>query len=261
MCPRAAASSSAGQSTTAARETSTTTEPGAIASKHAAPIEPTFSVVTGERMKTTLLRAKSSRRATGSTPSCRQSVVGEPGIVREQLAAERPQQRQQRAGEVAAADDADRLAGEQERAAVDAVVEHRLGARANLGIATGNVAGGGERHPERELRDRLAEHRADPEHLDPAGEAGGVVDVREEVALDVEHRVELGCAREALGRERGLADDRHQLGQERLDELRAGGRAVVPGDRAERLEPRTCLGEKIWSSVRGYGSTRNTRRA
>ena len=97
-----------------------------------------------------------------------------------------------------------------------------------------------------------------PEHLDPAGEAGGVVDVREEVALDVEHGPQLRRTREALGRERGLADDRRQLGQERLDELGAGGRAVVPGDRGERLEPRACLGEKIWSSVRGYGSTRNT---
>ncbi len=59
-----------------------------------------------------------------------------------------------------------------------------------------------------------------PEHLDPAGEAGGVVDVRQEVALDVEHGLELRRAREPVGRERGLADDGRQLGQERLDELR-----------------------------------------
>ena len=150
-------------------------------------------------MKTTRLRAKSSRRADRLDAERRQSIVGEPGIVREQLAAERPQQRQQRAGEVAAADEADRLAGEQERAAVDAVVEHRLGARANLGIAAGNVAGGSERHPERELCDRLAEDRADPQHLDPAGEAGGVVDVRQEVALDVEHGLE-AVARARAGR-------------------------------------------------------------
>jgi len=161
--------------------------------------------------------------------------------VREQLAAERPQQRQQRPGQVAAADEADRLAGQQERAAVDAVVEHRLGARANLGVAAGNVARGSERHPECELCDRLAEDRADAQHLDPAGEAGGVVDVRQEVALDVEHRPELGRPRKPVGRERGLADDGRQVGQERLHELRAGGRAVVPGDGGEGLEPRTCF--------------------
>ena len=161
--------------------------------------------------------------------------------MREQLAAKWAQQRQQRACEVAAADEADRLAGEQERAAVPTVVEHRLRSRADLGVATGDVTGGGERHPERELRDRLAEDRADPEHLDPAGEAGAVVDVREEVALDVEHGAQVGCTCEALGRQRGLADDRRQLGQKRVDELRPGGRPVVPGDGAERLEPRTCL--------------------
>ena len=164
--------------------------------------------------------------------------------MREQLAAEGPEQRQQRAGEVAATDESDRLAGEEERAAVGAVVEHRLAACADLGVPTGNVPGRGERHPERELRDRLAEHRADSEHLDPTGEACGVVDVRQEVTLDVEHGLETRSLREPVCRKRGLADDRDQLGKERLHERRIRGRAVVPGDRCERLEPRARLGRE-----------------
>ena len=89
-------------------------------------------------MNTTLAAGEELERApTGSTPSAVESVVGEPGIVPEQLAAERAAAAAAAAGQVAAADEADRLAGEQERAAVDAVVEHRLGARADLGIARG----------------------------------------------------------------------------------------------------------------------------
>ena len=78
----------------------------------------------------------------------------------------------------------------------------------------------------------------------PRAKQRGVVDVRQEVALDVEHGLELRSAREPVGRERGLADDGRQLGEQRLDELGTGRRAVVPGDRGERLEPPTCLGRE-----------------
>ena len=201
MCPRAAASSSAGQSTTAARETSTTTEPGAIASKHSPADRADVLRRHGGEDEDDLAAGEEVEESYWLDAERAHRLVGQPGIVREQLAAEGPEQRQQRAGQVAAADEPDRLAGEQERDAVDAVVEHRLAARANLGVATRNVSRCGERHPERELRDRLAEHRADSEHLDPAGEARGVVDVRKEVALDVEHGFELQSAREPVCRE------------------------------------------------------------
>ena len=168
---------------------STTTEPAAIASKHAADRADVLGRDGGED-EDDLAAGEELEKRHRLDPERAQLVGGEPRIVREQLAAEGPEQRQQRAGEVAATDESDRLAGEEERAAVGAVVEHRLAACADLGVTTGNVPGRGERHPERELRDRLAEHRADSEHLDPAGEARGVVDVREEVALDVEHGLE-----------------------------------------------------------------------
>ncbi len=162
----------------------------------------------------------------------------------EHPAAEGSQQRQQRPPEAAAADEADRLPREQEGAAVHAVVEQRLGACPQLGVAAGNVPCGRERETERHLGDGLPEDRADAEHLDPACEAGGVVDVRQEVALDVEHGAQMRSTCEPLGRERGLADDRRQLLQQWIDELVSSGRAVMPCDRRERLEPDARLGRE-----------------
>ena len=156
-----------------ARETSTTTEPGPIASKHVRPIMPAFSVVTGASTNTIRLRAKSSSSPTGSTPSARDGGVVEPRIVTQQLAAKRPEQRQQRACQAAAPDETDGLAGEEERAAVRTFVEERLRAGADLRIPTWNVPGCGEREPERHLRDGFPEDRADPEYVDPTLEAGG----------------------------------------------------------------------------------------
>ena len=54
-------------------------EPGAMASKHVGPIEPVFSVVTGERMNTTLLRAKSSSSADRLDPQRTDASSGSQG--------------------------------------------------------------------------------------------------------------------------------------------------------------------------------------
>src|SRR6185312_10507867 len=118
----------------------------------------------------------------------------------------------------------------EERAAVRTFVEERLRAGADLRIPTWNVAGCGEREPERHLRDGLPEDRADPEYVDPTLEAGGVVDVREEVAFDVEHGSQVRSTRDARGRDGSLPDDRQELWQEPIDELGRGRRPVMPGD-------------------------------
>ena len=85
---------------------------------------------------------------------------------------ERAQERQQRPPEQAAADQADRRAGEKEALAV-AGKPVLLAALAHGAVARNDAAGEAQREPERHLGDRQGEGGRDPEHLDAAREAGG----------------------------------------------------------------------------------------
>jgi len=74
-------------------------------------------------------------------------------------------------------------------------------------IGTAHAAAQIDGHGQRHLRHRLGEHRADVEHPDAVAEAVAVVDVRQEVAFDVEHHPQGRQLCQALGRQLELADD------------------------------------------------------
>jgi hypothetical protein len=165
-------------------------------------------------------------------------VVGQPRVVHPDRRVERRDEAAQLTPEVAEADDADRAAGHQERVLV-ALQAVGLGAGAHGAVSVRDPARKVDRHAEGRLGHRQSEGRARVEHVDAAVERRGVVDVREEVALDVDDRAQMGRAVEPLPRHRGLTDDRSRLRQVTLDQLVRHRPVLVHHQRPERLEPRS----------------------
>ena len=90
---------------------------------------------------------------------------------------------------------------------------------------------------EAHLGDRPREGRRDAEHLDAAREAAGVVDVRQEIAFDVDDRLEFRRAGEALGGEVGLPDDKRRLADMLVHHRVRHALAVMRDDARRVFEP------------------------
>ena len=177
-------------------------------------------------------------RAGGADRELRQ-----PRVVRAHAAPERGEQPHELAPEVAEPDDADVAAREQEAAAVGDLELVALGAGAHRAVGGGDAAREVDGHAERGLGHRRGERGAGHEHVDTAGEAGLVVDVAQEVALDVDHRPQPRGARDAVGVEVGLADDGHRVGEVGLDDVVGHpARAFMHDEVAEGVEPRARRG-------------------
>ena len=83
-------------------------------------------------------------------------------------------------------DNAYRLAGQQEGILIVAFAVQCFAAGADGGVRLMNTAGRGECHAERHLRHRFGEDRAGGQDRDSAPVTLFVIDVREEIAFDVE---------------------------------------------------------------------------
>ena len=96
-----------------------------------------------------------------------------------------------------------------------------------VGFAAGaeGAVGGGDaarevdRHRERRFGHRLREGRGRAQHMDAARLAVFVVDVGQEVGFDVEDRLQLRRAVDALLRHRGLADQDRRVRQQAVHHL------------------------------------------
>ncbi len=102
---------------------------------------PAFSVVGGARHEDDPRASEQVEEPDRLETEGGECVLVEPGVVPEQLAAKRCEKRNERLGKAPAANEAHSLAGEQERAGVDTLVEQDLGPGANLGIAPRDIAG------------------------------------------------------------------------------------------------------------------------
>lgn len=152
----------------------------------------------------------------------------QPGVVDQDLAAEGGEQRTQGSAEIAVADQADGGTVEADRVGVatDAVA---LGSCAELRVGTGDAAAevdGGTKAP---FGDGLGHGGGDGEDMDAVSLAGGVVERRLPVALDVDHGAQLRSTRDVGSVEVGLADDDRGLGQMPLDHFARHAAALEPG--------------------------------
>src|SRR5258708_24751962 len=112
-------------------------------------------------------------------------MIGDPGVIGLDRAAEGDDERYEGAGEIAEADEADRRAIERE-ASLRAVEQPFLRAGAEGAIGRGDAAAEIDRHAERHFGDGPREGRARREHVDSAPEAGLVIDVLQEIRLYID---------------------------------------------------------------------------
>ena len=153
------------------------------------------------------------------------------------FARERAQQRQQRPPDVPAAHDAHRTPAEQDGVLVVAFAVESLGPGANGRVRLVDPPGARQGHAQSHLGDGLGEYRARPENVDPPPVAFHVVDVRHEIAFDVEYRLELRHLVQALAGKIRLADQRDRLRKMALQILGRRRRPVVPDHLAQSLQP------------------------
>ena len=146
---------------------------------------------------------------------------------------ERSQQRQQSAAQIAESHEGERLAVQEKRIVVVAL---EFLADPQRGIGLVHAPREGNRHRQGQLGDRLRIDRRGGEHRNFAPVTLGIVDVRQEIALDVEHRAQMRRPVESPFVQRRLSDQCHSLRQIPVDVFGGGGRTVVPDHTAEFFE-------------------------
>ena len=118
-----------------------------------------------------------------------QHGVGQPRIVGAEGGAKGFEQRHQRAGDVAKADDAHCRAEQRRHAGIAAPAIGFVPA-SERPVGACDPAHQVERHGQRELRHRPREHWRCTSHANAARKARGVIHVREKIALDVKDGLE-----------------------------------------------------------------------
>ena len=164
-------------------------------------------------------------------------MVGNPWIVGLDRAAERLKQGNERAREIAEADQADAGAIKRE-ASFRAVEQPFLMSRSHGAIRRSHAAAEIDREPKRHLGDRPCESGPRRQHMDSALKARLVVDVLQKVRLDVDDGAQLRRAVEARLRHVALADQELHLGEIGFEALgRHAARALVDRELAKLLQP------------------------
>ena len=164
----------------------------------------------------------------------------DPRIVNEDLAGKRSEQRQQCSAEIAKADQREWLSLQEKRIVIVAL---ELLTHPNGRVSLVHPSREGNGHAQHHFRNGSRVDRRGREHRNPPAVAFGVVDVREEIAFDIEDRAQARSAIEAGFVEGRLPDQRNRIRQMVIDMPGRRGRAIVPEYAAEFLEP--TLGWRI----------------
>jgi hypothetical protein len=163
-------------------------------------------------------------------PGIAQHSVRQPRVVDPDGRLERQQQRVQRPPQVAVAQDADTGMAQQDGVGV-AGRDVPLASLARGSVLAGDAAGQIQGQRQRELRHGLRVRGAAAQHPDALGEGGRVVHIGEEVALDVNDRLESPRPTQHVAGEIGLTDDREGLRQRNPERGRIGiGLEVEDGE-------------------------------
>ena len=160
--------------------------------------------------------------------------VGQPRVVRAELAAERLEQRTQAPADVPVADEAHLLAGEEEGGERLGAAQPALVRRTHRAVLGDDVAARRERECERHLRHGPGERRSGREHADAALEAVGVVELGRPAPGHGEDRPEPGCVGQHIAVPPSRRDDGERV-REGGFELRERHRVVAPPDDVDEL--------------------------
>ena len=116
------------------------------------------------------------------------------------------------------------------------VVAFEFLADAQRGVRFVHASREGNGHCESQFGDRTRIDRRSGEHRNSAPMAFGIVDVRQKIAFDVEHRPQIRRPVESRFVQWRLADQRDSLRQIPVDVLLRGGRSVMPDHAAQSFE-------------------------
>jgi hypothetical protein len=136
----------------------------------------------------------------------------QPRVVHDEVAREGPEQGEQGATQITAAEQPERLAVEQERVVVVGLAVERLVAAPDGGVRLVYAPRRRDGHPQRHLGHRLREDRRGRDHVDIAAVALLVIHIRQEVALDVGDQPQVRRPVQTLARQGSLPDDGDRLG-------------------------------------------------